>query len=65
MNLLDLNEFYNITVEKIDYFKQNGHVLLRNVCSKKEITVYRDLLKKTSFDQFPDIPKMDDRPEED
>ena len=37
-NLPDIDNFYNLENEKIDFFWQNGFVVLKNVLSKSEIS---------------------------
>lgn len=43
-NLPDLSGDYTLTPEQIDAYRQNGHALLRSVCSPEEIAVYRRVL---------------------
>ena len=45
-NLPNLDNFFTISQEKIDFFWQNGFVVLKNVLDKNEITAYRDEIKK-------------------
>ena len=42
--LPDLETEYPLSPESADDYRQNGHVLLRGVCSPEEIAVYRDLI---------------------
>ena len=47
-NLPNLDSEYVIPKEKIDYFWENGFVLLKNVLSKEEIEIYRNEIKITA-----------------
>ena len=46
--LPDIDNYYNLEKEKIDFFWQNGFVVLKNVLSKNEISKYRDEIKKVA-----------------
>ena len=46
--LPDIDNYYNLEKEKIDFFWQNGFVVLKNVLSKSEIFTYRDEIKKVA-----------------
>ena len=46
--LPDIDSYYNLEKEKIDFFWQNGFVVLKNVLSKNEISKYRDEIKKVA-----------------
>ena len=50
-NFPDIDNHYNLGNEKIDFFWQNGFVILKNVLSKEEISVYRDEIKKVAEDR--------------
>ena len=47
-NLPNLDSEYVIQKEKIDYFWENGFVVLKNVLSKEEIEIYRNEIKITA-----------------
>ena len=47
-NLPNLDSEYVIPKEKIDYFWENGFVVLKNVLSKEEIEIYRNEIKITA-----------------
>jgi len=47
-NFPNIDSFYKISNEKIDFFWKNGFVVLENVLSKDEISTYRDEIKKIS-----------------
>ncbi len=46
--LPDLNTDYALTVEQISAFQQNGHALLKAVCSPEEIAAYRPILNQAA-----------------
>lgn len=52
-----LDESYELTTEQIDSYQKNGHVLLRNVASKDEISVYEpiisDLVQRLNYHDKP------------
>lgn len=50
-NLPDLDSFFTISQEKIDFFWQNGFVVLKNVLDKNEIIAYRDEIKKITLER--------------
>ena len=50
-NFPDIDNHYNLGDGKIDFFWQNGFVILKNVLSKEEISVYRDEIKKVAEDR--------------
>lgn len=43
-SLPELSDTYIVTPEQVDYYRKNGHVLLRGVCSPEEIAAYRKVL---------------------
>lgn len=43
-DLPDLSSGYALTEESINYYKENGHVLLRGVCSADEVAPYREVI---------------------
>jgi ectoine hydroxylase-related dioxygenase (phytanoyl-CoA dioxygenase family) len=42
--LPDLSTEYALSPERVEEYRQNGHVLLRGVCSAEEIAAYREVL---------------------
>ena len=44
---------YHVSEEMICYFREIGHVIFFNVCSKVEINVYREQIRYTSLSEFP------------
>ena len=50
-NLPELDKFFTISQEEIDFFWQNGFVVLKNVLDKNEITAYRDEIKKITLER--------------
>ena len=53
-NLPDIDNYYNLEGKKIDFFWQNGFVVLKNVLSKSEIAAYRDEIKKVAEERNKD-----------
>jgi len=51
-NLPNIDNFYYITKEKIDYFWDNGFVVLKNVFSREEIEIYREEIKKVAEEKI-------------
>jgi len=47
--LPNLDSEYKIQEEKIDFFWENGFVVLKNVLSKEEIEIYRKEIKDTTY----------------
>ena len=56
-NLPDIDNYYNLEDKKIDFFWQNGFVVLKNVLSKSEIAAYRDEIKKVAEERNKDKNK--------
>ena len=56
-NLPNINNSYLISNENVDYFWQNGFVVLKNVLSKNEISAYRDEIKKVAEERNKDKDK--------
>ena len=44
-----LDETRAIAPEDIKYFRENGHVLIRDIVSKPEISVYRDVINSAAY----------------
>jgi len=47
-NFPDIDSFYTISNEKVNFFWKNGFVILKDVLSAKEIEIYRQEIKKVS-----------------
>ena len=56
-NLPDIDNYYNLEDKKIDFFWQNGFVVLKNVLSKSDIAAYRDEIKKVAEERNKDKNK--------
>ncbi|MBZ9536734.1 phytanoyl-CoA dioxygenase family protein [Cytobacillus oceanisediminis] len=48
--LPSLSSDYVLNEEQIRYYDENGHILLKNVASKDEISDYREVIKNAVFD---------------
>jgi ectoine hydroxylase-related dioxygenase (phytanoyl-CoA dioxygenase family) len=60
-NLPDLSSDYPLTQEQIARYRENGHVLLRGVCSPEEIAVYRDVLHNATYRNNRETRPMEER----
>lgn len=60
-----LDSPYPLSGEDARQYRENGHVHLRDVCTKEEITAFREVLKSVTSDRFAGTCKMNDRPEDD
>ena len=58
-NLPNLDSEYVVPKEKIDYFWENGFVVLKNVLSKEEIEIYRNEIKITANERNKNNDKKD------
>ena len=43
-NLPELDTEYEVTQDQIKQYQRDGHILLRNICSKEEIAAYRNYI---------------------
>ena len=59
--LPELVSEYAAPIADINSYHQNGHVLLRGVCSQEEIAVYRDVLVSTAARYNTENRPMEDR----
>ena len=57
IKLPNINSSYKITKEKIDYFWENGFVVLKNVLSREEIEIYREEIKKVTEERIKNQDK--------
>ena len=56
---------YPLSAEHVRQYRENGHVHLRDVCTKSEIAEYREVFKSVTSERFADTSKMSDRPADD
>lgn len=61
LSLPDLSGDYPLTAEQIAEYRQNGHILLRGVCSSEEIATYREVFRKVIQKRFPNPKPMEER----
>lgn len=47
-----IKDSYKLTEEQKNSYEQNGHILLRNLASKEEITLYREAIKNALREYF-------------
>jgi len=59
--LPDLNTPYALTEAQIHSYRENGHIMLPNVCLPDEITVYRDVLNNAAYKQNTETRPMEER----
>lgn len=59
--LPELSETYALTEDQIESYRQDGHILLRAVCSPEEIAAYRPILTGTVARHNKQTLKMEDR----
>ena len=59
--LPDLSSPYPLTDEAIQSFRENGHVLLRGVCSAEEVAAYRQVIVTVSKELNAERRKLADR----
>ena len=55
--LPNIDSSYNITKKKINFFWENGFVVLKNVLSREEIGIYREEIKKISEERMKNQDK--------
>jgi ectoine hydroxylase-related dioxygenase (phytanoyl-CoA dioxygenase family) len=60
-NLPALDEFKSISKEEIKEFRENGHVLIRNILSPDEIAVYREVIVDAGDTFNKEKRKLEDR----
>ena len=56
---------YPLSPEHMRQYRENGHVHLRNVCTREEIAAFRGALKSITAERFAGTARMSDRPEDD
>ncbi len=59
--LPDLSSDYTLTDEQIESFRQNGHVLLRGVCTPSEVAAYREALTAAAYRYNVETRPMEER----
>src|SRR5712671_3728857 len=59
--LPDLESMYPVSQSDINSYRQNGHVLLRGVCSPEEISIYRDVLVSAAQQYSTESRPMEER----
>jgi ectoine hydroxylase-related dioxygenase (phytanoyl-CoA dioxygenase family) len=59
--LPSLNEDYLVSNEQIEFFRQNGHVLLRSVAKPDEIDAYRHVINYAAYRYNTEKRKLEDR----
>lgn len=60
-----LDSPYPLSGEDVRQYRENGHVHLRDVCTRDEVAEYREVLKSVTSERFAGASKMSDRPEDD
>src|SRR5579871_4778617 len=59
--LPDLSSDYILTPEQIESYRQNGHVLLRGVCTPEEVAAYREALTAAAYRYNVETRPMEER----
>lgn len=59
--LPDLSSPFHLTSEQVAEYRETGHILLRGVCSREEITVYRDAIYQAAMRNVGDVRPMEER----
>ncbi len=61
MQLPDLSSDYPLTDDQVAEYRDNGHLLLRGVCTPAEISAHREAFRRTIRRHFPNPPEFKDR----
>ena len=61
VGLPDLSSDYPLTEAQIAAFQNDGHALLRGVCSPDEISIYREVLNRAAYPQNKETRPMEER----
>ena len=61
MNLPELDSDYALSLEQIENFQRDGHILLRDVCSQEEISAYSPMIIDVATRFAPDMPPIEER----
>lgn len=54
---------YELTQDQIDYYRQNGHILLRNVCPAGEVEKWAEIFREVVADKSRDLKPLEERDE--
>src|SRR5690349_2866310 len=57
----DLSREYLLTEAQIAEYRQNGHILLRGVCTPDEVAAYREVCRETICKHFPNPTPLEER----
>lgn len=57
----DLSGEYPLSAEQIAEYRENGHILLRGVCTPDEVAEYRAVIREVMDRRFPERPPMEGR----
>ncbi len=60
-NLPALNDFITISKEEVKEFRENGHVLIRNILSPEEVAAYREVVVDAGDTFNKEKRKLEDR----
>ena len=61
LELPPLDSEYNLSQAQLDEYAENGHILLRGVCSPDEIAVYRDAIVSAAMAHNRETRPMEER----
>lgn len=61
LTLPELDATYAVTPDQARSYRQNGHILLRNILSPDEVAVYRDVIVDAADRYNTETRKMEDR----
>ena len=62
---MGLASAYPLSPDHVRQYRENGHVHLREVCTREEIAEFRGVLQSVTAERFAGASKMSDRPEDD
>lgn len=57
----ELSSDYPLTEAQIAEYRENGHILLRGVCSPEEVAAYREAMREVIERRYPAPPPMEER----
>ena len=60
-SLPDLSSDYALTTQQITDYREQGHILLRGVCSAEEVAAYRPILTGTVQSHSHHLPPLEER----
>ena len=61
LTLPELDVTYRVSPEQAQSYRQNGHILLRNILTPEEVAVYRDVIVDAADRYNTETRKMEDR----